>query len=172
MTKHIRFAAHTILLVLVFVIGWVASVMYMNVGIPSLENPLSLDTLLKGNIEMQSPQDHISEDSIHVFEDRVIIDVEEATWSTFTNTNSMDPILDVGANGLEMKPKTPADIKVGDVVSYKPDSKNGLVIHRIVATGYDGEGWFARAKGDNNPTVDPGKIRFDQIHGVLIGVIY
>jgi hypothetical protein len=168
----LRAVAQFLLLAFVFMVGWTASVMYMNIGVPSLERPLSLNTLLRGNIELESPQDHISEDNIHVFNNKVVIDVEDAVWSTFTNTNSMDPIIDTGANGLEISPKSPSDINVGDIISYKPEGKNGLVIHRVVATGYDGEGWYARTKGDNNPTVDPGKVRFNQIHGVLIGVIY
>jgi len=153
-------------------IGWTASVMYMNFGIPSLERPLSLDNLLKGNIELESPQDHVNEESIHVFNDKIIIDVDGASWSTFTNTNSMDPLIDVGANGLEITPAKPTDVRVGDIVSYKPESKKGLVIHRVVSTGHDGTGWYARTKGDNNPTIDPDKVRFENIHGVLIGVVY
>lgn len=172
MSNIIRALAQVLLLLFVFMIGWTASVMYMNLGIPSLERPLSFDTLFKGNIELESPQDHISENDIHVFNNKIVVDVKDASWSTFTNTNSMDPFIDTGANGLEIKPTSQTQVKTGDIISYKPESKNGLVIHRVVATGHDSNGWYAKTKGDNNPTVDPGKVRFNQIHGVLIGVIY
>ncbi len=172
MSKIVRALAQVLLLVFIFMVGWTACVMYMNLGIPMLERPLSIDALFKGNVELQSPQDHIPEDSIHVFSDKIIIDVEEATWSTFTNTNSMDPFIDTGANGLEIKPTSHKQVNMGDVISFRPDNKNSLVIHRVVATGHDNDGWYAKTKGDNNPTVDPGKVRFNQIHGVLIGVIY
>jgi len=172
MSKIIRSIAQVLLIIFVFMIGWTASVMYMNLGVPALERPLSLDNLLRGNIELQSPQDHIKQEAIHVFNNKIIIDVEDASWSTFTDTNSMDPFIDTGANGLEIKPTRFSQIKVGDIISYKPTGKNSLVIHRVVATGTDSKGWYAKTKGDNNPTLDPGKIRFSQINGVLIGVIY
>lgn len=172
MGGFIRGLAQVLLLLFVFMVGWTASVVYMNLGIPMVERPLSLDNLFKSNIELQSPQDHIPEDKIHVFNNKVIIDIEEASWSKFTNTNSMDPIIDIGANGLELKPSSTSQIKSGDIISYRPEGKSNLVIHRVIATSHDNNGWYAKTKGDNNPTVDPGKVRFSQIHGILIGVIY
>ena len=47
-----------------------------------------------------------------------------------------------------------------------------LIVHRVVRTGYDRNGWYAIAKGDNIEQPDPDKIRFDQINGVLVAIIY
>jgi len=121
-------------------------------------------------LERISPQDHVKEEQITVLSDKVILNVKDASWTTFTDTNSMDPLLDIGSNGIEIKPETINDVKVGDVISY--NSQYGLIIHRIVKTGFDEKGWYALAKGDNNPVQDPEKVRFGQIHGVLVAVVY
>ncbi len=121
-------------------------------------------------MERISPQDHVKENEISVLEDKVILNIKDASWTTFTDTNSMDPVLDIGSNGILKTPSTESDVKVGDVITYR--SENGLIIHRIVKTGYDNEGWYAIAKGDNNPIEDAGKIRFSQVHGILVAIIY
>jgi signal peptidase I len=84
----------------------------------------------------------------------------------------MEPLISDKAHGIELKPKSPSELKVGDVILYKSDFTTGLVIHRIIETGYDENGWYSIVKGDNNAEQDPGKVRFDQINGVLIGIIY
>ena len=84
----------------------------------------------------------------------------------------MDPLLDVGVNALQIKPKDAAEIQVGDVVSYRSSYAEGIIIHRVIRKGTDDEGTYFIVKGDNNSAEDPGRIRFSQIERVLIGVIY
>lgn len=122
--------------------------------------------------ERASPKDRISEDQIHVYDDHVSIQVANLTWATFEGTNSMDPLVDVGVNALEMNVSSPADLQEGDVVSYRSEYVDGAIFHRIIEIGEDDEGWFAIVKGDNNFGRDPGKIRFAQIDRVLVAVIY
>lgn len=122
--------------------------------------------------DLKSPFDHIKEEQIHVYDDVVVLDIKNASWASFANTKSMDPLLDGEANGIEIKPKSIDDIHVGDVVSYKPTFTDGLVIHRIVETGFDENGWYAITKGDNNNVEDPEKIRFEQINGILVAIVY
>lgn len=122
--------------------------------------------------ERLSPYDRIKEDKIFVYNDRVVIYIDNPEWAKFTDTNSMDPILDEGANAIEVVPKNPSDVHVGDIVSYESDYASGTFIHRVVKIDYDNEGWYAVLKGDNNPDEDPGKIRFKQIKRVLVAVIY
>lgn len=119
-----------------------------------------------------SPADHVSEDQINVYDDRIIIDISNAIWSKFAPTRSMDPFLDSGANGIEIRPKSISDINPGDVISYHSEIANSLIIHRVVKIDFDEQGWYAVAKGDNNSENDPEKIRFDMINGVLVGIIY
>ncbi|MBW2971491.1 hypothetical protein KY359_00500 [Candidatus Woesearchaeota archaeon] len=122
--------------------------------------------------ERLSPSDHVKESQIHVLSDRVIIDAPGATWATFTDTNSMDPFFDETSNSIEMKPSSPVDINPGDIISYESGITGGLIVHRVVSMGVDDAGVYYIVKGDNNPTQDPEKVRFEQVHGVLIGIIY
>ena len=122
--------------------------------------------------EKNSPSDHITEEQIHVYKSKITIDINDASWARFTPTGSMVPVIDENANSIELKPKTTEDIKVGDIVSYKSDYADGIIIHRIVEISYDDNGWYARLKGDSLNEPDPGKIRFNQIEGVVVGIIY
>ena len=71
-----------------------------------------------------------------------------------------------------MKPASPAILDVGDIISFYPSFAEGLVVHRIIEIGNDNKGWYARTKGDNNPSADPGKVRFEDIHGVIVAILY
>ena len=84
----------------------------------------------------------------------------------------MDPVLDQGAIGIEIIPLSEAEIQIGDIITYQPDWTDGLTVHRVITTGEDEEGWYCYTKGDNTSFVDPGKIRFDQIRYITIGVLY
>lgn len=124
------------------------------------------------NSEKSSPSDRIKEDDIRVYKDRIVIDLKDAQWATFTDTNSMDPVFDAEANSLEIKPKSPEDIHAGDIVSYSSSTYNGIIIHRVISVSYDSQGWYAALKGDNNLFSDPEKVRFSQINGIVVAVIY
>lgn len=166
---------YVVFVMLVFLTGWFSSSLFAMIS-AGKEQPINLNNLsLLSSGEPQekaSPGDHISEDSIHVYDNKVILDLKDAHWSSFTDTNSMDPTFDAGANGLEIKPASSDDIKVGDIVSYQSDYADGIIVHRVISTGNDENGWYAIIKGDNNPSQDPGKIRFSQIFGIVVGVLY
>lgn len=158
---------------LVFLSGWVGNNVYTYSQTNQLQFPVALKTFfVQKSPELESPHDHVPEDKIHVYRDRIIVDLTGASWSTFADTNSMDPVLDTGANGIEIKPKSSTEIKSGDIISYKAQFTDGIVVHRVISTGFDGGGWYAIAKGDNNPTSDPFKVRFNDITGVVVGIIY
>ncbi len=160
------------LIVVVILVGIVSSTRANSI----LERGQTADAItslfLPNLTERPSPCDRIAENQIIVLKDKIIINFKNAEWATFTDTNSMDPVIDVGANALEYIPKAPTEICEGDIVSYKSKFANGVLIHRIVETGYDEDGWYAVLKGDNSPYKDPGRVRFDQIQRVVIGIIY
>lgn len=122
--------------------------------------------------EVSSPSDWIKENQIFVYNDKIIINLKDAEWAAFTDTNSMDPIIDSSANGIEVIPKSEKEINVGDIASYKSDYADGIIIHRVIQKGADKDGVYFIMKGDNLPNPDPGKIRFKQIQRVLVAVIY
>lgn len=120
--------------------------------------------------ERASPQDWVSESKIHITDDYVRIDVPGAVWAKFADSNSMDPLIDTGANGIQIIPTSPDQLKIGDVVTYDLDGKK--IIHRIVDIGQDSKGYYFILKGDNNPEPDPEPVRFEDIERVLIAVVY
>lgn len=136
------------------------------------EKPLSFAALSGMPYERSSPGDHVAEEDIHVFNDKVVLNLEEPFWASFTDTNSMDPIIDSNANSIELKPKSAEDISVGDVISFRSQLVEGTVIHRVIEKGKDDQGDYFITKGDNNPSKDPGRTRFEDINGVVVAIIY
>ncbi len=154
------------LLALIFTMGFLASQLISSVGLVS--------GVPTNSPEQLSPQDRISEDQIMVFEDEVVLKVPNVQWASFTDTNSMDPFLDAGANALQFIPESPSDIGVGDIISYLPDDSDDSVriIHRVVYVGEDENGTYYIVKGDNNAVADPGKVYFEQVYRVLFAIIW
>ena len=135
-----------------------------------VEQAKNLKAGLFGSDDVPSPKDRVPEEKIHVFPNQVLLDIRGAQWSRFTDTNSMDPVIDSGSNAIQIIPQSPEDIQVGDIISY--DSEYGTIIHRVTELGKDKDGWYAVAKGDNNPAADPFRIRFQQIKRVVVGIVY
>ncbi|MFH1511240.1 MAG: hypothetical protein ABIF10_06105 [Candidatus Woesearchaeota archaeon] len=158
-----------------FVFGFSASSLYSDYGQES-EQP-AVSSAVSGSIlglpsDRASPHDWIKEDQIHVYSDKVVIDLRNAEWATFTDTKSMDPVIDFRSNAIEVVPAKPEDIHLGDIVSYESKYASGTIIHRVVEIGNDEDGWYCRLKGDNLDDKDPGKVRFGQIRRVVVAVIY
>ena len=122
--------------------------------------------------EMLSPSDTVAENQISVYDDKIVINVEGAYWAEYSDTNSMDPVIDKEANGIEIVPKSEDELKVGDIVSYEPYNNEGLIVHRIVGIGSDNLGTYYTMKGDNNSSVDPERVRFNHIKYKTIAIIY
>ena len=152
---------------IIFALGWVSSSAYTQISYTNLQMPYGV---LTG--ERASPSDWIKKDQIHVFNDKIIIDVQGADWAEFVDTNSMDPVIDEYANSIELHPTDPSQLSIGDIISYSSQFSDGIIIHRIIQIGFDETGWFAIVKGDNNSRQDPGKVRFEDIEGVLVGILY
>ena len=162
-----------VLLLAVFSLGWLLNSAITNFVYYDAEKqiPLSFAGFSKSP-EQLSPSNRVQESQIHVYGDRVVLDIKEATWANFTDTNSMDPYLDQESNSLEIKPKGPDDVKIGDIISYYSSINGSIIVHRVINRGTDDRGIFYIVKGDNNNTKDPEKVRYSQVHGVLVGIIY
>lgn len=120
--------------------------------------------------ERDSPGDYIKEWEIHVYPNKVVIDVDQPILAAFADTNSMDPVFDAQHNAIEIVPQRTSDVQVGDIVSYR--TEYGSIIHRVKEVGQDEDGWYAIFQGDNNPVPDPGRIRFDQIQRKVVAFVY
>lgn len=119
-------------------------------------------------VEIYSPGNWISKEQIKIYNNSVLLKIENATIAEFTDTNSMDPVIDEDSNSIEIKPTK--DLKIGDIISYKTGNKK--IIHRIVDISEDEEGIYYILKGDNNQFADKEKVRFEQISGVVVGILY
>lgn len=136
----------------------------------AVENPFTLLSSVNGFLfDKPSPANWVKENQILIYPDRIVILFPNATLSRYAATKSMDPIFDFTANGIEIKPSSPADIHVGDIISYKRE--NDLIVHRVIEIGTDEQGWFCITKGDN-ALQDDGKIRFSEINSITIAIIY
>lgn len=156
------------LFIAVFLAGFAANSIIASLNIA--ENPLSMEIFSPA--ELISPANHIERENIHVYQDRVVLEIPGMQWAEFTDTNSMDPVIDIEANSFEIVPQSTDDINVGDIIAYKPNNFEGLIVHRVIKTNEDSEGWYAITKGDNVSNPDPDKVRFEQISGLLVGIVY
>ena len=120
--------------------------------------------------DLASPGDWIKENQIQVYPSRVILNINNASWAKFTDTNSMDPFLDAESNALEIKPDSADQVRIGDIIAYR--TAQGIIIHRVIEKGTDQYGPYFIAKGDNNQFNDLQKIRLEEIQGVVIAIIY
>lgn len=126
---------------------------------------------LQGPQERPSPADWISQSQIEMTSEGVFVRISNPQWAIFADSNSMDPVFDAGSHAIQIIPTDKSQIAVGDILSYQ--SPLGFVmIHRVTEIGEDEEGWYAIVKGDNNPTPDPWKIRWDMVRRITVAVIY
>jgi len=125
----------------------------------------------EGPVERDSPGDWIKESQIEMRPDGVFIHFNNPQWAILADTNSMDPVFDAESHLIQIIPTSASEIHVGDIMSYA--SPLGFsIVHRVVEIGNDEDGWYAITKGDNNPTEDPWKIRFDWVRRVTVMIVY
>ena len=161
--------AKLVLVVCIFLLGVFSSNIYAEMN---HEKPLIINNPEPEEPSLRTPQNWIDEDQIKVYNSRIILDIQDAEWAAFTPTGSMEPVLNHNSHAIELVPDHEDDIVVGDICSYKSNFASGAIIHRVVYKGQDEEGTYFVFKGDNNPTSDPGRIRFDKIQRCVVAIIY
>jgi hypothetical protein len=117
-----------------------------------------------------SSSSSINESKIKVYESSVELDIQNASWFGFADTNSMLPMFDSGHHGIGVNVSSVDDVHIGDVIIYK--TINSSIIHRVINISEDVNGTFFTLKGDNNHNIDPTKVRIEDIEYKLVGVIY
>ena len=122
--------------------------------------------------EKPSPVDRIKDSDVNVFSNSVRIDIRNAKWRKYIDSNSMDPLIDEGTTTIEIKPKYASEIKVGDIVAYDVEGYDYAFVHRVVDIGNDGDGVYFTTKGDNYYEADTDKVRFSQVEGIVVGILY
>lgn len=158
---------HIFAVILAFLLGFFLC-MVLTFVYKDIEQPIRIGEVSIVN-PPNSPGDWIKESQISIYENAVVLNIEGASLSRYAATGSMRPALDIGSNGIRIVPENPAQIKVGDIITFE---KNGeLIVHRVIEKGVDEEGAYFITKGDNNNVTD-GKIRFEDIKYVTIAILY
>jgi signal peptidase I len=122
------------------------------------------------NRTWSKPSVRIPLNDVLVSEQQVIITVPDLQEGIIAASKSMEPFLSEDDIVIERPPSSSADIQIDDIIIF--EAENQRIIHRVIAIGHDDEGWYARTKGDNNLRADPWKVRFGQVKGVVVGIIY
>jgi len=154
--------------ILVFLAGF-SSALLINLLYAEIEKPLIIGGVSWVNSGLETPGDWIQENQIHVYENAIVIDVEGASLGKYAATGSMNPVLNQYSNGIRIVPKSEEQIGIGDIITFEQD--NQFIIHRVIDKGEDKDGVYFITKGDNNNVTD-GKIRFQDIKYVTIGMLW
>ena len=97
--------------------------------------------------------------------------IEGVITNTVQNTNSMEPLIDVGHPTIKSSsPKYLDHLNVGDIIIW--NQGRGDIIHSIVEIGSDELGTYYRTQGLNINRPDPELIRKVNIKSVCLGVIW
>ena len=156
----------TFTVALIFALGWLSNSVFSEIRYSGLQAPLDI----LNNSERLSSGDHINVNQIQVYDDFAVINISGLSLAKYEDTNSMDPLLDSEANGLEIVPRE-EDLNIGDVVAYRSKKLDGLIVHRIVNESVDENGRkYYIMKGDNNSKPDLEPVYFDQIEYLLLMV--
>jgi len=129
-----------------------------------IEKPLGIGFSTTIN---NAPGNWIKINQIQITGDSILINIPNASISSYAPTGSMKPTFDQYSNGIRIIPSSAEQIDVGDIVTFGADN----IVHRVVEKGIDEEGYWFVTKGDNNQVSDE-QIRFDDIRYVTIGVLY
>ncbi len=158
----------SLLKILVYlIVFWIGFLSCMLLTFSGTEIPSRLGLGFSSNLE--APGDWIKESQVHVDKNAIVIDVDDASLSRYAPTGSMKPVLDEDSTGIRIKPENEEQINIGDIVTFEQDGQ--LIVHRVIEIGQDKEGTYFITKGDNNNVTD-GKIRFEDIRYVTIGILW
>lgn len=161
-----------IMFISIFFMGWYAHDTFASDAFKDLITEGQDVQISVQSTEKAYPSDWVQADKIKVYDEGVVLDIQGAEWARFTDTHSMEPTLGERSNAIQLIPKDPAQIKEGDIISYKSKIAQGSIIHRVNYTAEDELGWYAVTKGDNNSSVDPERVRFEQVERIVVAIVY
>jgi len=123
-----------------------------------------------------SPCDRLDRYDVFKLKGGMWINISEFTVHNILNSSSMSPFIESEANAFSYKPRHMQEVCEGDIVTYyranPAKNKTDHIIHRVTYKGKDVDGYYLILKGDNNRLDDFGKVRFENVTGIVWGVIY
>jgi signal peptidase I len=87
-------------------------------------------------------------------------------------TGSMWPNLMGGGYAIVDPIKNEESIVVGDILIINETVFGVEVVHRVSEIGNDIDGLYFKTKGDNNAKEDNSKVRFEDVVGRVVGILY
>jgi len=153
----------------IFLLGFLSANFIGFYLVYGLEIPFSFNNFSLFNDNDSAPFDFVDESQIKVYDDKIVIDIKDASLSRYAPTGSMLPLLDENSNGIRIKPESEDDIHVGDIITF--EQGDYLIVHRVIEKGIDENGIYFITKGDNT-NISDGKIRFSEIKYITIGIIW
>ena len=128
----------------------------------------------KHTVDIPSPRHMIPKTNITYLRNEQKIEIKSLKpniWlTTVADTNSMDPVIDIGHTAILTNDFNAQNLAIGDVVVYTNGYQD--IMHRIIKIDIDGEGRRYTLKGDNNSRPDRYIVRDSHIKWLLLGVIY
>jgi len=155
---------------LLFIAGFFSCVLLISIFSflqTGTEKPLGIGFSASTTTTNNAPSNWIKINQIQVTGDSIMINIPNTSISSYAPTGSMKPTFDTGANGIRIIPNSAEQIETGDIVTFGDQN----IVHRVIEKGKDEAGYWFVTKGDNNQMSD-GKIRFEDIKYVTIGVLY
>jgi len=116
----------------------------------------------------ESPSNHISDNQIHVTQEKVCFDMNNAKSYYTANTGSMLPVLNYRSNTIGIKP-TRDNIHIGDMIVFHYNKKYPNMLHRVINITKEGN-YITR--GDNNLNHDLKQTSFEDIKSVVAIIVY
>ena len=126
--------------------------------------------------ELISPLPRIGKANVAYYQatGKLEVTMPEVMITGVSNTNSMEPVVDIGHTVLLAKLGEAyqyKDLVKGDIVTFY-DAQINLVMHRIIDIQVDVHGRKYTTRGDNVNIADPYILRDLHLLHVLVGVLY
>jgi len=125
--------------------------------------------LALSNASFSSVQ-QISPDQIRVYPDAVMIGYPGLHYARVMS-NSMAPVITDTSTVLERVPGSASDVHVGDIISFYEPSVDDVVLHLVTEREESAGKVFFKTKGVANPQEDPWTVPFENVKGVMVGVL-
>ena len=160
--------------ILGLILGVVLSQLYNNVIIGDEKNKIDFQSQCYTNLQpsMFFLKSDVRLDPVLYIQNKGYIINE------LSSTGSMRPTIGDDSLVISTQNFTKEDLKIGDIIIYKREDGQ-IFVHRIVGKtneNYDDRVWVVKdaylVKGDNNNGYDSTPIKFEQIIGKVVGVLY
>ncbi|MBI4146718.1 hypothetical protein HY489_05270 [Candidatus Woesearchaeota archaeon] len=130
----------------------------------------TVETRLAYSTEPFTSTQQIPFDAIIVYNDHLTINYPGLRYAKVTS-NSMAPIITDTSTALERIPTSPDEIHTGDIISFYEPSVDGVVLHLVTEVLTKDGTTHYKTKGVANPEEDPWEVPYENVKGILVGVI-